>query len=136
MLETIAADQKAVSLALQGGGNHGAFTWGVLDRLLEDDRLTIDGITATSYGAINAVTLAYGLAIGGREAAKKSLSGFWRRLSSLSSSSFLQPSLTDKIYGNFGLDHSPGYVWLATLQQFLSPYQLNPFDYNPLKNLL
>jgi len=127
---------KLVNLALQGGGSHGAFTWGVLDRLLEDDRLTIDGITATSAGSINAVVLAHGLSVGGREAAKKALALFWRRMSSLMTSSIVQPSILDKMLGNFRLDYSPGYMFVNMLCQLLSPYQLNPCNLNPLKNLL
>ena len=71
------ATQKAINLALQGGGSHSAFTWGVLDRLLEDERLTFDGITATSAGSVNAVLLADGLALGGRKAARELLRVFW-----------------------------------------------------------
>jgi NTE family protein len=127
---------KAINLALQGGGTHGAFTWGVLDRLLEEDRLNVDGITATSAGSINAVVLAYGLSIGGREGAQKALALFWRRVSSLMTSSILQPTILDKMRGNFSLDYSPGYIFISMFCQYLSPYQLNPFNLNPLKNLL
>ncbi|MGC2331894.1 MAG: patatin-like phospholipase family protein [Candidatus Acidiferrales bacterium] len=130
------AGQKLVNLALQGVGSHGAFTWGALDRLLEDERLALDGISATSAGAVNAVVLAYGMAIGGREGAKKSLDRYWRRLSEMASASIFQPSLLDKMYGNFGLDHSPGYVFTDTLSQVFAPYQLNPLNYNPFKQLL
>ncbi len=128
--------QKAVNLALQGGGAHGAFTWGVLDRLLEEDRLIVDGITAASAGSVNAVVLAYGLAVGGREGAKKALALFWRRMSAIMTSSIVQPSMPDKMSGNFGLDYSPGYQLINVLCQFLSPYQLNPFNLNPLKDLI
>ena len=131
-----AAGQKLVNLALQGVGSHGAFTWGVLDRLLEEERLALDGISATSAGAVNAVALAYGLAVGGREGAKRSLDRYWRRLSDMASASVFQPSFLDKMYGNFGLDHSPGYVFVDTLSQIFSPYQLNPQNYNPFKKLL
>jgi NTE family protein len=128
--------QKLVNLALQGVGSHGAFTWGVLDRLLEEERLALDGISATSAGAVNAVVLAYGLAVGGREGAQRSLDRYWRRLSEMASASIFQPSLFDKMSGNFGLDHSPGYVFADTLSQVFSPYQLNPLNYNPFKELL
>jgi NTE family protein len=130
------AGQKSINLALQGVGSHGAFTWGVLDRLLEDERLGFDGISATSAGAVNAVVLAYGLAVGGREGAKRSLDRYWRRLAEMVSGSIFQPSLLDKMYGNFGLDHSPGFVFVDTLSQIFSPYQLNPMNYNPFKELL
>jgi NTE family protein len=132
----LGAGRKSVNLALQGVGSHGAFTWGVLDRLLEEERLGLDGITATSAGAVNAVVLAYGLAVGGREGAKKSLDRYWRRLANVASASIFQPSLLDKMYGNFGLDHSPGFVFVDTLSQIFSPYQLNPGNYNPFKELL
>jgi NTE family protein len=130
------AGQKLVNLALQGVGSHGAFTWGVLDRLLEEERLALDGISATSAGAVNAVALAYGLAVGGREGAKRSLDRYWRRLSDMASVSIFQPSFFDKMYGNFALDYSPGYVFTDALSQVFSPYQLNPLNYNPFKKLL
>jgi NTE family protein len=129
-------EQKTFNLALQGGGSHGAFTWGVLDRLLEEENLTLDGITAASAGSINAVVLAHGLSVGGRQGARQALPLFWRRMSALMASSIVQPSILDKIHGNFGLDYSPGYMLMNMLCQFLSPYQLNPFNLNPLKNLL
>ena len=72
--------QKIVNLALQGGGSHGAFAWGVLDRLLEEQRLVFEGISATSVGAINAVVLADGLATGGREGARDALRHLWRKM--------------------------------------------------------
>src|SRR5277367_4469092 len=90
--QTAVAGQKVVNLALQGGGSHGAFTWGVLDRLLEDERLAIDGITATSAGGINAVVLADGLAAGGREGARNLLRVFWQKMSAMASSSVIAPS--------------------------------------------
>ena len=77
-----AANQKPVNLALQGGGAHGAFAWGVLDELLEDGRLTIDAMSATSAGAMNAVAAAYGLSIGGPDGARAKLEEFWRHISS------------------------------------------------------
>jgi NTE family protein len=130
------AGQKLVNLALQGVGSHGAFTWGVLDRLLEEERLAFDGISATSAGAVNAVLLAYGLTVGGRERAKSTLDLYWQRLSDMASVSIFQPSWLDKISGEFGLDYSPTYRFVDTLSQFLSPYQLNPLNYNPVKKLL
>ena len=128
--------QKTANLALQGGGSHGAFAWGVLDRLLEERRLSIEGITATSAGALNAVAFAYGLSVGGREGAKDLLNVFWKRISSIAASQMLRPTAIDKLYGNFGLDNSPSFRLIEVLCQFLSPYQFNPFDYNPLRNLV
>jgi NTE family protein len=126
--------QKIVSLALQGGGSHGAFTWGVLDRLLEEQRIAIEAVTATSAGAINAVAFAYGLSIGGREGAKRALKLLWEEISSFASN--MKPSVLDKVYGHFGLDHSPSFILLNVACELFSPYQLNPFNYSPLKNLL
>jgi NTE family protein len=128
--------QKVVNLALQGGGTHGAFTWGVLDRLLEEERLSVEGITASSAGAVNAVVLADGLAAGGRDAARKALRAFWQKLSEDASRSVFRPSLIDQMSSTRGgLDHSPGYVFMEALAYFASPYQLNPFNFNPLKKL-
>ena len=84
---------KRVNLALQGGGAHGAFTWGVLDRLLEDERIAFEGVSATSAGAMNAVVLAYGLTEGGREGARKALAGFWRRVSHAAATGPLQTAV-------------------------------------------
>jgi NTE family protein len=128
--------QKVVNLALQGGGSHGAFTWGVLDRLLEEERLAFDGITGTSAGAVNAVVLADGLAAGGRQQAKKALHVYWQKVSALASRGVFQPSVFDKANPNFGLEHSPGYVFMESLTYFASPYQMNPLNFNPLKQLL
>ena len=130
------AGQKLINLALHGVGSHGAFTWGVLDRLLEDERLAFDGISATSAGAVNAVVLAYGLTAGGREGAKAALDRYWRRMSALASAGIFQPSLLDRTSGKFGLDHSPAYLFVDALTQYFSPYLLNPFNFNPFKSLL
>ena len=104
------ATQKAINLALQGGGSHSAFTWGVLDRLLEDERLTFDGITATSAGSVNAVPLADGLALGGRKAARELLRVFWEKMSDMICSSIMAPSFLDKMDPGFGLERSPGFL--------------------------
>ncbi len=108
----------------------------MLDRILEDGRLTFDGITATSAGGINAVALADGLAAGGREGARESLRTFWKKMSEMASKSIIAPSLFDQMNPNFGLEHTPGYVFVDVLSRILSPYQLNPFDINPLRDLL
>jgi len=130
------APRKTVNLALQGVGSHGAFTWGVLDRLLEDERICFDGISATSAGAVNAVVLACGLAAGGREQAKVALRTYWQRLSEMTSGGIFQPSVLDQMSGNFGLDLSPGFMFVDALSHFFSPYELNPIKYNPFKELL
>jgi len=124
---------KMITLALQGGGSHGAFTWGVLDRLLEDERIDIEAISGASAGAVNAVVLAYGHARGGREGARRALSDFWERVSIKAPFNFLpaeaQPPDT------FGMAAS-SMAMFASLTRLLSPYQLNPFDINPLRDIL
>ncbi len=130
------AAQKTINLALQGGGMHGAFSWGVLDRLLQEERLAFDGITASSAGAVNAVVLADGLAAGGRDGARRALRSFWQELSARSSRSIFRPSLIDRMNKKHGLDHSPGFLLMEALTYFASPYQVNPFNFNPLRNLL
>jgi NTE family protein len=123
--------KKIINLALQGGGSHGAFTWGVLDRLLEEDGLAFDGITGTSAGAVNAVVLADGLAAGGRQGAREALRAYWRKVSALSSRSLMSTPINRAM--DFPLVHPLG---VAFLTYFASPYQLNPFNYNPLKEML
>jgi NTE family protein len=127
---------KRLNLALQGGGAHGAFTWGVLDRLLEDERIAFDGITATSAGAMNAAVLAYGLAAGGREGARQALAGFWRRISRAALAGPLQPSPLDRLLGNHSLSFSPAFLGLDLVTRLMSPYDFNPFNLNPLRDVL
>ena len=125
---------KVVNLALQGGGSHGAFTWGVLDRLLEDERLSFEGISATSAGAVNAVVLADGLAAGGRDGARDALRVYWQKVSALSARGIFKPSLVDK-GSDFGIEHSLGF-WFLKMTYLTSPYQMNPLNRNPFKELL
>jgi NTE family protein len=131
-----AADQKVINLALQGGGSHGAFTWGVLDRLLEEERLSFEGVSATSAGAVNAVVLADGFAAGGRDEAKKALRRYWRKVADIASRSIFKPSPFDQANRSYGLEHSPGYLFMESLTYYASPYQMNPFNINPLRDLL
>jgi NTE family protein len=130
------ADRKPVALALQGGGSHGAFTWGVLDALLEDGRLHIQAISGTSAGSVNAVLTAYGLEQGGPEKARALLKQFWLRLAQYGVFSPLQPSLLDRMTGNNNLDYSPIFFGLDLMTRMLSPYQFNPLGLNPLRELL
>lgn len=130
------AGKKVVNLALQGGGSHGAFTWGVLDRLLEEKGLEFEGITATSAGAVNAVVLADGLAAGGREGARDALRLYWQKVSDASSRGIFAPSASDKANSDFGLERSPGFLFIESLTYFASPYQMNPYNYNPIRDLL
>ncbi len=127
-----------VSLALQGGGAHGAFTWGVLDRLLDEPDLTIEGISGTSAGAINACVLAQGLLEAGAAGARAALAAFWQRVSELGAVGFnpYQTTPLQSLTRAWNLDWSPVGLWLDTLALFVSPYQLNPLDHNPLRELL
>ena len=130
------AKPKPITLALQGGGSHGAMTWGVLDRILEDGRLDIRAISGTSAGAMNAVALADGLARGGRDGARAALHDFWKAVSDSARFSPIQRSPLDKMMGNYSLDASPGYLFFEGLSRMFSPYELNPMGINPLRGLL
>jgi len=128
--------QKTINLALQGGGAHGAFTWGVLDRLAEDERVMFDGISATSAGAMNAVVFTYGWSEGGRSGARKALTSFWRRISHAALSGPLQPSWFDRVSGNHSLQFSPAFVAFDLVSRLFSPYEFNPLNHNPLRDVL
>jgi NTE family protein len=125
-----------VDLALQGGGTHGAFTWGVLDRLLEEERIEIEGISGTSAGAMNAVALAQGLAGGGAEAARELLASFWRQVSDAARFSPIQRSVFDVMMGRWSLDLSPSFILSQHLTRTFSPYELNPLGINPLRDIV
>lgn len=131
-----AVTKKPINLALQGGGSHGAFTWGVLDKLLEDGRVKIDAISGTSAGAMNAVVLADGLMRGGDEGARESLTRFWKAVSEAAKSSPIQRGPVDVFMGNWSLDNSPSYVLFDLVNRVASPYEINPFNVNPLKDIL
>jgi NTE family protein len=133
---TKAVETKSVNLALQGGGAHGAFAWGVLDRLLEDERIAFDSVSATSAGAMNATVLAYGLAEGGRPGARKALEQFWRRISHSAVFSPLRPSWFDRLTHNHSMEHSPTFVAFDLMTRLLSPYEFNPLNHNPLRDVL
>jgi len=125
-----------INLALQGGGSHGALAWGVLDRLLEEPRLSIAEISGTSAGAMNGVVLVNGMEKGGREGARGALAEFWKAISDSARFSPVQRSYWDRLRGSFSLDRSPGYLVAESLSRIFSPYELNPFDLNPLRSLL
>lgn len=127
---------KRVNLALQGGGAHGAFTWGVLDHLLTDDRLSIEGISGTSAGAVNTVMLADGLVRGGREEARKRLSDFWRAASSTGNLPALQREALQRLLSFTPLEGTPVQAWFNALSRYFSPYDVNPLNINPLKDLI
>jgi NTE family protein len=129
-------DVVLIDLALQGGGSHGAFSWGVLDRLLEERWLTIAAISGTSAGAMNAAVLADGWTAGGAEGARDALEQYWRRVSRAAAFSPLQRSPLDRLMGRWTLDTSPFYILTDLMSRVLSPYDLNPTGYNPLRAVL
>jgi NTE family protein len=119
-----------LNLALQGGGAHGAFTWGVLDALLADPSIHFEGVSGSSAGAMNAVLLADGWLKGGREGARESLAAFWTTLGRQLPAGMVTQGDTDAI----GL--SPASKLIASWAGHFSPSQINPFDLNPLRRLL
>src|SRR5271170_2908518 len=129
------AKTKRINLALQGGGAHGAFTWGVLEQVLSDDRLAIEGISGTSAGAINAVMLADGLTRGGRDEAQKRLADFWRASSTSGSLPALQRAVMERLLSFTPLEGTPVQAWFDALSHYFSPYDVNPLNINPLKDL-
>jgi NTE family protein len=127
---------KRINLALQGGGAHGAFTWGVLEYLLSDDRLVIEGVSGTSSGAMNAIMLTDGLARGGRAEAQKRLSDFWRSVSSTGDLPPLQRAVVERLLAFTPAEGSPVQAWLDLMSRYFSPYDFNPLNINPLKELV
>ena len=132
------SNAKPVNLALQGGGAHGAFVWGILDELLDDGRLSIDAISAASAGAMNAVVLAYGLALGGRQGAREKLEEFWREVAQAAQRLSLPWAPLDGWVRACGLppDYYPSYLTFHAVTQLLPSYMLNPLGLNPLRDIL
>ncbi|MFO1135884.1 MAG: patatin-like phospholipase family protein [Rhodoblastus sp.] len=130
-----ATQKKRINLALQGGGAHGAFTWGALDALLADGRLEVAGISGASAGAMNAVVLADGLREGGPEAARQQLKHFWRSVSLDGRLNAAQRSLFDAYLSAFDPLKFSERLWQSA-SSFLSPYDFNPLDINPLRSVL
>jgi len=126
----------AIDLALQGGGSHGAFTWGVLDRLLEEPWIRIEAISGTSAGAMNAAVLADGWSKGGADGARAALDAYWRRVSQAAAFSPLQRSPLERLQGSWTLDRSPAYLAIDLMSRIFSPYDLNPLGFNPLRQVL
>jgi len=135
-VDTLKRDPILIDLALQGGGAHGAFTWGALDRLLEEPWLQIDGISGTSAGAMNAAVLVDGHAKGGPEAARSALESFWRNVSRAALLSPLRRGFLDILLDRWSLDHSPVFVAMDMMARVFSPYDLNPGGFNPLQQIL
>ena len=137
--------RKPINLALQGGGAHGAFTWGVLDAILADGRLDLDAISGTSAGAMNAVVLADGLIRGGRDGAREHLARFWKRVNRSGAGITTLDGMVDRVTGLWGLPglgrlfQVPGfdaYGWIEQMAMLFSPYRMNPFNINPLRDIL
>jgi len=127
---------KNVSLALQGGGSHAAYSWGVVDQLLMDERMEIEAISATSAGAMLAVVIAQGLHDGGRDGARDALLKFWRKVNIAAGLLPIKTTIVDKFLGTVGLDLSPSSIALDYLTKIFSPYQFNLFDINPMKSIV
>ncbi len=125
-----------VDLALQGGGSHGAFTWGVLDRLLEEPWLRIEAISGASAGAMNAAVLVSGYMQGGAAGARAALDGYWGRVAEAARFSPIQRSPLDRMMGRWSLDASPGYIMMDLMSRLVSPYNLNPTGHNPIRKIL
>ncbi|PWC34585.1 patatin [Azospirillum sp. TSO35-2] len=133
------APRPRLALALQGGGAHGAFTWGVLDRLLEED-IDLAGVSGASAGAMNAVMVVQGWArggpLGGRDGARAELAGFWERVSAAGRLGPIRPSLSDRLRGRWNVDHAPGSHLVDWARRWVTPYQTQPADFHPLRGLL
>ena len=125
-----------IDLALQGGGAHGAFTWGVLDRLLEEPWLTIEAISGTSAGAMNAAALVGGYTNAGADGARELLATFWRRVSAAAVFSPFQRTPLDRVLGRWTLDYSPTLIVADLMARVFSPYDLLPLAGNPLRDIL
>ncbi len=140
--------QKSINLALQGGGAHGAFTWGVLDALLEDGRIDIDGLSATSAGAMNASVYAYGMMCGGNDGARLALHNFWQDVSQISIpaplAKAIAPFTNNPMMASFAAIFGGANELMAKMSfnmfnnftEMFSPYQFNPMNINPLKDVL
>ena len=131
-----AEEKKKINIALQGGGSHGAFSWGVLDRLLEDGRLEISAVSGTSAGAMNAVALADGFVRGGVDGARQKLDDFWRAVAAKGRFSPVQRMPWDVAWGNWSIENTPGYAFFDTMSRVFSPYVANPLGLNPLRDRL
>ena len=128
--------RKSINLALQGGGAHGAFAWGAIDSILEDGRVDIEAISATSAGAMNAVVLADALTDGDRDHARERLTAFWQAIADAGRRYNPVQPLRDWSGRALPVEQSPFYWMFDTMTRVFSPYQLNPFNFNPLRDVL
>ena len=127
------SERKRINLALQGGGAHGAFTWGVLDELMQDGRVFISGMSGTSAGAMNAAVFIDGFLQDGRQGAVASMERFWKKVSD---SAMFSPWKPPPWHGSWNMDDMPAYAFFDLVTRLYSPYQLNPLDLNPLRDIL
>jgi len=130
------SQKKSINLALQGGGAHGAFSWGVVDRLLEHPEIRIESVSGASAGAMNAVVLADGIVRGDKEGARERLRYFWEKVGESARMSPMQRTVFQRFNDSWNLDQSPGYLFFDVLSRIASPYDLNPLDLNPLRDVL
>lgn len=130
------AKSKPVNLALQGGGAHGAFTWGVLDYVLEHGLFSLEAVSGTSAGAMNAVALADGFNEGKEDGAREALSKLWEGVADAGKWSPIQRTLIDRLMGNWSLENSPGFLMMDLMGRLASPYDTNPLNLHPLRGLL
>jgi NTE family protein len=136
MTKGAASTNKTVAVGMQGGGAHGAFTWGVLDYLLEDGRLDIEGVSGTSAGGMNCLALCQGMAEGGKAGARKSLHRYWKILSEKSKQIGMIPTPIDNFKGGHGIATNPLFAIMGQVTKILSPYQWNPQNKNMLEDLI
>jgi NTE family protein len=134
--QTPKTDKKVIAVALQGGGSHGAYTWGVLDALLEEERISIEGLSGTSAGGLNATATAQGIVSGGNKGARETLSKLWHLVGEQGKKSALKPFPWDKAVKNFSVSGTPGYKALQFFTGLLSPYQFNPKNTHPLQPVI
>ncbi len=127
---------KSIALALQGGGSHGAFTWGVLDALLEDGRIHIEGVSGTSAGGMNGAALMQGLVKGGKVQAREELKQFWERMHDIAAINPFHSSLLMGISNGYNLKNSPMYQAMNMMKHMFSPYEFNPLNLNPLEEFI
>jgi NTE family protein len=125
--------KKKIAVALQGGGSHGAYTWGVLDALLENENLYFEGVSGTSAGGMNAAACVQGLSSGGNQKARELLRAYWERIGELGRQGFLHPFPWNKMAKNFTVSDTPAFKFMQYLSNTFSPYQLNPTNMHPLQ---
>lgn len=128
--------KKKIALALQGGGSHGAYTWGVLDALLEQDDIEVEGVSGTSAGGMNATATVQGIIKGGNKGARDMLQKLWGHIGEQGKKSLLKPSPIKKLVKNYDISDNPVYLLMNFVGNFLSPYQLNPQNIHPLRGMV